>query len=294
MTLLARRPLADSGLSAAPLGLAGSYGIDADGVERAFHELGVSYFFFTGRDDGLREGLRRLIAKGHRQELVIAGGANVPTGFGVRSAFEKDLKILGTDYLDVFQLFWVQAHWYVTGQTWPSMRKLKEEGRVKLLGMSIHDRLMARRLVDELSLDMLMIRYNAAHRGAEKEIFASLPEKRPVIVAYTATRWGKLLAPAGDRESRSAAERFEAKPLGGLGGGAPHLNRAMSPEECYRFALSHDKVDVVLCGPKTYAELEQNARGVALGPLAPERLAEVRAFGDVVRSHASSRLVFGT
>ncbi len=28
-----------------------------------------------------------------------------------------------------------------------------------------------------------------------------------------------------DRESRSAAQRFEAKPLGGLGGGAHHLDR---------------------------------------------------------------------
>jgi len=269
MTVLARSPLGTSGSSSAPLGLAGSYGIDAEGVERAFHELGINYFFFTGRDDGLREGLRRLIAAGHRGELVIAGGANVPTGFGVRSAFEKDLKILGTDYLDVFQLFWVQAHWYVTGQTWPAMRELKEKGRVKLLGMSIHDRLMARRLVDELSLDMLMIRYNAAHRGAESEIFATLPDKRPAIVAYTATRWGRLLERAGDREP-------------------------LSPEECYRFALSHEKVDVVLSGPKTYAELEQNARGVALGPLPAAELAEVRAFGDVVRKNASSRLVFGT
>ncbi len=34
-----------------------------------------------------------------------------------------------------------------------------------------------------------------------------------------------VLAMLGHRESRSAAERSEAKPLGGLGGGAPHLDR---------------------------------------------------------------------
>jgi len=264
--MLTRRPFGS--LRAAPLGLAGSYGIDANGVERAFHELGVNYFFFTGRDDGMRDGLRSLIASGHRDEMVIAGGANVPTGFGVRSAFDKKCKLLGTDRLDVFQVFWVQYHWYVTGATWPAMRKLREEGRVKMLGVSIHDRKLARRLVDELALDMLMIRYNAAHRGAEKEIFADLPAARPAIVAYTATRWGKLLEPAGD---------------------AP----AMTPEECYRFPLSNPNVDVVLCGPRSYEELEQDARGVALGPLPESRLAEVRAFGDVVRSTAASRIAFG-
>ena len=254
----------------APLGVAGSYGIDADGVERAFHELGVNYFFITSKDDGVKEGVRRLIEAGHRDELVIAGGANVPTGFGVRAGFEKDLKALGTDHLDVFQLFWVQYHWYVTGQTWPAMRKLKEEGRVKMLGMSIHDRLLAAKLVSEIEPDMLMIRYNAAHRGAEKEIFATFAaDKRPAIVAYTATRWGKLLqGPVGDL-------------------------RAMTPEECYRFALSNANVDVVLNGPANYTELEQNARGVALGPLPATRLDEVRAFGDVVRKSLSSRVAFG-
>jgi predicted aldo/keto reductase-like oxidoreductase len=266
VTLLSRRPLGP--FHVAPLGVAGSYGIDAEGVERAFHELGVNYFFITSKDDGVKEGVRRLIKAGHRDEIVIAGGANVPTGFGVRAGFEKDLKALGTDHLDVFQLFWVQYHWYVTGQTWPAMRKLKEEGRVKMLGMSIHDRVLAADLVKEIEPDMLMIRYNAAHRGAEKEIFATFGEKRPAIVAYTATRWGKLLEGAGD-------------------------TKAMTPEECYRFALSNANVDVVLNGPKSYAELEQNARGVALGPLPVPRLDEVRAFGDVVRKSLSSRVAFG-
>ncbi len=269
MTLLSRRPFGPAGLvpSVSPLGLAGAYGIDADGVERAFHELGVNYFFITGKNDGVVEGVRRLIRAGHRSEIVIAGGANVPTGFGVRRAIESDLKRLGTDYIDVFQVFWVQYHWYVTGGTWPAMRKLKEDGRAKMLGMSIHDRKMARQLASELAVDMLMIRYNAAHRGAEAEIFATLPEHRPAIVAYTATRWGKLLEPAAK-----------------LG--------PMTPEECYRFALSNEHVDLVLCGPKNYAELEQNARGVALGPLPPARIEEVRAFGDVVRKGISS-LAYG-
>ncbi len=268
MSLLETKPFG-AGLHAAPLGLAGSYGIDARGVERAFHELGVNYFFFTGRDDGMRQGLRALIAGGHRDRMIIASGANVPTGFGVRGAFEKDCKALGTERLDVFQVFWVQYRWYVTGQTWPAMRKLKEEGRVRMLGMSIHDRPLARKLVDELGVDMLMIRYNAAHRGAEKEIFADLPRPRPAIVAYTATRWGKLLEPSGKL--------------------AP-----MTPDECYRFPLMNPNVDVVLCGPRSYEELEQDARGVALGPLPESRLAEIKTFGDAVRATASSRIAFGS
>ena len=41
----------------------------------------------------------------------------------------------------------------------------------------------------------LMVRYNAAHRGAESEVFAALGANRQAIIAYTATRWGLLLKP---------------------------------------------------------------------------------------------------
>ncbi|CAN5193297.1 hypothetical protein BH09MYX1_BH09MYX1_57560 [soil metagenome] len=262
---LDRRPLGLGGPLVSPLGLAGSYGLDAADVERAYHDLGINYFFVTMRATAVIEGIKRLIAAGHRDDLVICTGASIPTGFGVRGAFEKACKALGTDHIDVFQVFWVQYHWYVTGKTWPAMRELKESGKVGKLGVSIHDRLMARELVDELDLDLLMIRYNAAHRGAEKEIFATLPEKRPAIVAYTATRWGKLLEPAK-----------------GLG--------PMQADECYRFAISNPNVDTVLCGPRTHEELAMDAAGVAKGPLPASRLSTVREFGDAVRSTATGTL----
>jgi aryl-alcohol dehydrogenase-like predicted oxidoreductase len=259
--------LGRSGIEASRIGLAGSFGIDADAVERAFHELGVDYFFVTPRMTGLAEGVRRLVKAGHRDRIVVASGANVPTGFGVRRAFESVAKALGVDRIDVFHLFWVRSHWYVTGKTWPAMRALKETGKARALAVSCHDRPMARALADELGLDVLMIRYNAAHRGAEREIFESLGDERPGVVAYTATRWGKLLEAAK-----------------GLG--------PMTPAECYRFVLGHPRVDAVLCGARTFDELAADVRGVLEGPLGDARLDEVRWFGDAVRAGAG-RIVFG-
>jgi aryl-alcohol dehydrogenase-like predicted oxidoreductase len=268
--MVPRTTLGASGIEAGRLGLAGSYGVSADDTERAFHELGVSYFFVTGRTKGLAEGIRRLVKAGHRDRMVIAAGAGLPTGGGVERAHAKMARSLGVEVIDVFHLFWVQAHWYVTGKTWPAMEKLKRDGKARALAVSIHDRKMARQLVDELSLDVLMIRYNAAHRGAEGEIFATLGERRPGIVAYTATRWGKLLEPLGELP-------------------------AMTAPECYRFALGHPKVDLVLCGARSYGELAQAAEGVASGPLPEARLAEVRQFGDQVRARAgaAARISFG-
>jgi len=263
------RPFGRTGLRVTPLGLACNYGIDADGVERAYHEHGINYFFVTLRAKPGVEGFSRL-ARAHRDRVVLAAGASLPFGWSVRREWEKCARALGVDVIDVFHLYWVQAHWYVTGNTWKEMAKLKEEGKVRALAISIHDRPMATRLVGELGLDALMIRYNAAHRGAEREIFDAIePAARPAIVAYTATRWGKLL-----------------QPKGALG--------PMTAPECYRFTLSNPAVSTVLCGPRTRAELAEDVAGVLEGPLPAARLDEVRAFGDAVRAGVGSSLAYGS
>jgi predicted aldo/keto reductase-like oxidoreductase len=270
--MLTPRPLGRTGLHASPLGLAGRPDLAPELVERAFHELGVNYFFLTPRMKGLLEGVRRLVAAGHRDRIVLAMGARIPTAWGVERDWQSAARAVGVETIDVFHLFWVQAHFYVTGKTWPAMRALKESGKARALAVSCHDRPMARALVDELDLDVLMLRYNAAHRGAEKEVFdtfggahGATPRSRPGIVSYTATRWGRLLQRAGD-----------------LG--------PMTGPECYRFALSHPSVDVALCGAETWDELAADVAGVQEGPLEGARLGEIRAFGDAVRSAATAKI----
>ena len=55
------------------------------------------------------------------------------------------------------------------------------------------DRERAGRLAEDSPLDLLMIRYNAAHPGAERDIFPHLAKRQPHIVAYTATSWRQAM-----------------------------------------------------------------------------------------------------
>jgi hypothetical protein len=74
---LSEQRLGRTDVAVSRLALAGSFGIDADATERAFHELGVTTFFVSARMKGVTEGIRRLVAAGHRDRLTIIAGAAI-------------------------------------------------------------------------------------------------------------------------------------------------------------------------------------------------------------------------
>ncbi len=283
---LTPRPLGRTGLRVTPLGLAAlsvrgtggrGRGLSADDVERAFHEHGINTFLvhFLMRD--LCEGVRRLIRGGHRDELVLVSEVGLPFAGSVRRGLERHLRLLGTDHLDVWLVGWVRKRWYVRDRVWSEMCRLRESGKTRAIGLSSHDRPLAAALARGLPVDVLMIRYNAAHRGAEGEVFEALSDLgdgRPGIIAYTATRWGMLLQPL---------------PRDGF-------PRGMTAGECYRFVLGHPMVDMAWCAARTADEIRADVEGALASPLDPRRLEEVRAFGDAVHAtaHGGRRWMFGS
>ena len=239
------------------LGLSGSFGLDEAGCREALER--VEYVFWTPRMKGLTPALRDALAR-ERGRFVVATGPLF--GFfpgSLRKAVEHARRTLGTDVIDVLQLFWLGKMSAFTRGVQAEMIALRDEEKVRWLCVSIHDRPRAGRLAAESILDVLMIRYNAAHPGAEQEIFPQLAARRPAVVCYTATAWRKLLA----------------APKGWSG-------RVPSAGDCYRFCLSSPHVDVALTGPRTVAQLRENLAAVERGPLSVEEDAWMRAVGRAV------------
>src|SRR5438552_3401854 len=87
----AMRRLGKTGIEVSPLGLSGTYGLGAGDLVRAFHELGLRYFLIT---PSLSEGIRQLVREGHRDRIVLAGGATVIGAGGVRRAWEDAAQAL--------------------------------------------------------------------------------------------------------------------------------------------------------------------------------------------------------
>jgi aryl-alcohol dehydrogenase-like predicted oxidoreductase len=239
-------------------GISASYGLDEAGVREAI-ELGANYIFWSPVKKFLKTIIRDVVAK-DRERFVLATGPILGYFAGsVRRATERALRASGSDYIDIVQVFYAGKMSWLTRSVVGELVKLRDEGKVRAIGVSIHDRKRAAKLAAEGPLDFFMIRYNAAHPGAEVDIFPHLPAKKPIIAAYTATCWGKLLA----------------QPKGFAG-------PAASAGDCYRFCLTNPNVDLVVSAPKTAAQMRENMRALERGPLSEAEMAHMRALGKAV------------
>jgi aryl-alcohol dehydrogenase-like predicted oxidoreductase len=255
--------LGRTGLRVHRLGLSATYRPGKDVVYKALDE-GLNYFFCYGFDNQMIKVLRDAFKRERQRYVVATGGYNLLVGhFDLRRTLEKRLRQLQTDYIDVFLFLGVTKPKHFPDRLQDELRRLREDGRVRAVGMSCHDRVFAGRLAASGSLDVLMIRYNAAHRGAEADIFPRLGVHDPGLVSYTATRWGHLL-----RRPR----------------GRPKDGRIPTAGECYRFVLSNPQVDVCMTAPSNARHLAENLAAVRQGPLPDADMVFMREFGDAVHA----------
>jgi aryl-alcohol dehydrogenase-like predicted oxidoreductase len=253
------------------LGIAGNYGIDSSDVKWAA-EHGANYWVWGHSFKKVTAGIKEVIRKDREKNVVSLLGWGF-FGRQVRRSVEKALRNLNTDYLDVFKLGWLGRTSNYSQGVVDSLLKLKQEGKIKAIGTSIHDRKRAGKLALDSELDLLMIRYNAKHTGAEEDIFPYLKHRNPSVVSYTALAWQQLINPVKDIEMAPwPGSKEEAK--------IPPL----TPELCYRFVLSNPHVHLVLTGPKNREQLMMNFRSIQQGALTPQELDWIRQYGKLIKS----------
>ena len=263
-----RRVLGRTGVQVGRLGISSSYGVPGDALERAF-ERGVNYIYWGSRRlASFGEGLKHLRPQRDRFVLVIQSYTRVA---GLMAwSLEHALRTLSYDHADVLLLgMWNHP---VPPKILDAARELKRRGLVRFLAVSTHQRTLVPQLAAANDFDIIHFRYNAAHPGAEKDIFPHLPVlNRPGLVSFTATSWGQLLG--------------DFKVLPGLFMGAhpiPKGERVPTATDCYRYVLSRPEVDVCLTGPSNAARIEEGLEAVTRGPMTEEELAWMQRVGRAV------------
>jgi len=247
------------------LGFAATYRPGERTIRRAL-DHGVNYLFGFAVDTNLTAVVRGMTA-GQREKVILAtGGYNWLVGHGsLKKSLDKALCRYRTDYIDVFHFLGIVRRKDFPPRIEEELNALRVGGKVKATAISCHDKRFAGELAARGAVDTLMIRYNAAHTGAETEIFPYVPAHRTGIITFTATRWRRLLVrPRGWPESEPVA----------------------TAGQCYRFVLSNPNVHVALTAPSNQEQLLQNLREVQRGPLPEDEMAFVRRFGTYVHDHA--------
>ena len=251
------RTLGRTGLTVGRMGISAGYGVPTAAVERAF-DHGVNYLYWgSRRTDAFAQAIKNLRAKRESFVLVVQSYSRVA---GLLTwSLERALRKLGLDYADVLLLgLWNKP---VPSGIFDAARAARERGLVHHLAQSSHKRRMIPTLAAGNDLDVLHFRYNAAHPGAEQDIFPHLPASdRPGLVAFTATSWGQLLK---GRKLQPG-------------------ERVPSATDCYRFVLSRPEVDVCMSGPSKDEHADAVIEALQRGPLAPDEMEWMRKVGLAV------------
>jgi aryl-alcohol dehydrogenase-like predicted oxidoreductase len=258
-----RAVLGRTGVEVGRLGLASSYGAPASAVEQAF-EHGVNYFYWGSlRRGGFGNGLSALAGRRDRFMLVTQSYSRLASLIG--PSLERALRTLRFDYTDALLLgLWNGAP---PPRILDACHRLRERGLVRYVAVSTHNRSLIARMASDPQFDIFHVRYNAVHRGAEREVFPQLiSHDPPGLVSFTATSWRQLL----DRKRVPSGEKIP------------------SAADCYRFVLTQPAVNVCMTGPANAAQLDDALEAFRRGPMAEDELAWMRRVGDAIYKKAKS------
>ncbi len=248
------------------LGLSASYHPGREAIHAAL-DAGLNLFFCFGFDNQMISVLREQLPRQRDKFVVVTGAYHlIWTSLNLRRTLEKRLRQLNTDYIDAFLLLGVPRRRHFTLRMREELAELRNDPRVGAVGISTHDRLLATEMARTGEADTLIVRYSAAHTGAEKEIFPFLEPHHPNVLSYTATRWTQLL-----RRPRGW-HRGDFLPT------APH---------CYRFALSNPCVNACLTAPMNLKQFKENVRALSEGPLTEDEMVQIRRFGQFIHNRQS-------
>jgi len=232
-------------------------------LHRAF-ELGVNYvdsgFVYCSSESELVVG-RALEQWPRRDEIMVTTKCTkfrMENPGDLRRMLEHQLWRLRRDYLD-FYLFhgigWDNWHEIEAKTGWvKEMMQAKEEGLVKQVGFSFHDKPENMiRLIDEGLFSLVTCQYNYLDR-ANEEAITYANEKGLGVVIMGPVGGGRLaVIPKGVRELES-------------------LSAEGAAELALRFVLSHPGVHVALSGMGSIEMVEQNVAAIDKGPLSVDEV----------------------
>lgn len=196
---LPRTILGRTGLAVTRFGIDGAYCETVEGYGTAL-DYGVNYVD-TARSyrNGEDEKVIGQAIRGRRHDLVLATKTPQRHAEGGRSDLEISLRLLGTDYIDIYQLHHLNTQAereqaLGLGGALEEIQKAREEGLVRFIGVTGHDWSQVGEAVATGLFDTVLCWYNYAMKEPEQAIFPEARAHDTGVVIMNASRNDKLFA----------------------------------------------------------------------------------------------------
>ena len=208
-------------------------------------------------------------------------------GRHLRAETEALLKTLGVERLALQQLHVWTPEWLHEGDWLETLHRLREEGKIAGIGVSMfdHDSASAQEVVASGAIDTVQLMYNIFDPGAAAALFPLCRKHDVGVIARSPLHYGALSSrierpdpfPAGDWRSDYFFDEHLAETrerVKRLGDEVEPPDRSVS-DMALRFCLSHPAVSTAAVGMATRRHVEANLEALRNGPLSPEKLARL-------------------
>lgn len=237
-------------------------------------ELGINFIDLYSPNPDLRSHLGEAI-KGHREKWIIEGHISTVWKDNqylrtrkideVKAGFEGMLERLQTDYIDIGMIHYVDAkkdyEKVFNGEVLEYVLQLKKEGKIKYIGMSSHNPLVALRAVESGLIDVLLFSINPC--------YDMLPASEDVDDLWKDENYENPLTNI-DPDRQALYETCERNGIAitvmKAFGGGDLLDEKLSPfgvalttHQCIHYCLTRPGVVSVMAGAHSIKEMELSA-----------------------------------
>jgi aryl-alcohol dehydrogenase-like predicted oxidoreductase len=208
----------------------------------------------------------------------------------VREECENSLRRLGVDVIDLYQIHWPEPDEDVE-EGWETMARLKEEGKVRHIGVSNFNVSQLERAQRIAPITSLQPPYSLIRRGVEEAILPFCREHNVGVIAYSPMQSGLLTGamtpervagfPADDwrrnnpefKEPRLSRNLRLAQLLGEIGS----RHGASAGEVAIAWVLTNPAVTGAIVGARSPSQVDGTVGAMDLS-LSADDLAEIEAF----------------
>lgn len=272
------RTLGNTGILASEIGLGseGFVGMPEEDALRIIHAAirqGINYFDLYNPQPEVRKNLGKGIA-GSRDKVYIQGHLGTAWIDGqytrtrdvplVKESFEEMLSMLGTDYVDVGMIHYIDKESDMSeifeGELIDYVLRLKKEGKIHHIGISSHNPVIARKAVETGLVEVVLFAINPAYdMQPPSEDLNQLWDDKSYV--------NPLCNIDNDRDAfhkLCALKGVGITVMKAFGGGdllddtLSPFGVAMTPSQCIHYALSRPSVSSVLGGYRSLEQLQQS------------------------------------